>query len=396
MDCINTLHDNQMKGFISIQNTLPKKELKLKQLINKQSKMDMFNPMMYSLDNDIRTLKEEIESIKSGFNQVDYICKVAPILYKQSRGEADINTVVDANNNKTPVGILKYIESGSLGVAKAELLDEYMAVTGNSSGDKEIKSVPCINHICKKCSCNMIIDKKESTLSCPTCGFSEWFFDTDAPQWSDSVELSTQFAYERLSHFKEHLNQFQGKEMKDIPEELISLILMEMGKIRVHPDHLTRDTLITVLKKLKKSLRYNLMEMDKLGTHPDQLARKNTLNMLRKLRKSLLHNNVSSIYFRITGIKPPKLSPQLEERLIALFRIIQKPFEDHKPKDRKNFFSYPYTIRKLLEIIAEKDPSVIEYIEYFPLLKSREKLMLQDITWKKVCHSLGWPFSYSI
>jgi hypothetical protein len=356
---IKALHDKKMNDFIASQDSLPKKELKLKQLINKKSKLDIFSTMNCTLDRDIRNLEEEIETVKSNKDQIDYILNVVPIFYKQARGVSEM----DASElcNKPQVGIMKYIEPGSFGGVKADILEEYLNVTDKYSGP--VKALTVVDDTCKQCFNKMIVDKKESTLSCPTCGDSRWFFDIDAPQWSDSVEISTQFVYERVSHFKEHLNQFQGKEVKSIPEELIESILMEMRKMRIHPESLTSKKLISILKELKKSIYYN---------------------------------NINSILFKIAGKQPPQLSPQLEERLIALFRIIQKPFEDHKPKNRKNFFSYSYTIHKLLEIIAIKDSSVLKYIPYFQLLKSREKVMLQDDIWKKVCKSLGWKFTYSI
>ena len=33
-----------------------------------------------------------------------------------------------------------------------------------------------------------------------------------------------------------------------------------------------------------------------------------------------------------------------------------------------------------------------EYLKYFPLLKSREKLHQQDQIWKKICAELKWEF----
>ncbi len=35
-------------------------------------------------------------------------------------------------------------------------------------------------------------------------------------------------------------------------------------------------------------------------------------------------------------------------------------------------------------------------LEYFPLLKSREKLQQQDVIWKKICQELKWQYIPSI
>jgi uncharacterized Zn finger protein (UPF0148 family) len=355
---VKALHDKQMKQFLNDEQLLPKKEKRLKQLLNKELKMDMFDSNLYTVEKEILSLKREIQDIKSKNNQTKYLTNVMPVLYKQARNVEK----EDQPDNQVKVGIMKFIEPGSLGAAKIDLLSEYIEAT-DKIPSTPTKQFAVIDDTCKKCFSKMCIIKKESSMSCPSCGNSFWFFDTDAPQWSDSVEINTQFAYERISHFKEHLNQFQGKEVKTIPEELINDILMEMGKIRIHPSILTKKTLKIILKKLKKSSYFN---------------------------------NINSIIYKISSVKPPQLSLQLEERLIALFKVIQQPFETYKPKDRKNFFSYPYVIHKLLEIIAIKEPEVLQYIKHFPLLKSRDKILSQDITWKLVCESLGWKYTCSI
>ena len=35
-------------------------------------------------------------------------------------------------------------------------------------------------------------------------------------------------------------------------------------------------------------------------------------------------------------------------------------------------------------------------LEYFPLLKSREKLQQQDVIWKKICQELEWQYIPSL
>ncbi len=74
----------------------------------------------------------------------------------------------------------------------------------------------------------------------------------------------------------------------------------------------------------------------------------------------------------------------IEQRLIAMFEEIQYPWELLKNKERKNFFSYPYIIYKFCQIL-----NIHEYLQYFPLLKSREKLYKQDYIWKQIIEYLN-------
>jgi hypothetical protein len=74
-----------------------------------------------------------------------------------------------------------------------------------------------------------------------------------------------------------------------------------------------------------------------------------------------------------------------------MFRDIQEPFMRHCPPNRKNFLSYSYVLHKFCQLL-ELD----EYLPYFKLLKSTEKLRDQDRIWMKVCEELKFQFIPSI
>ena len=103
------------------------------------------------------------------------------------------------------------------------------------------------------------------------------------------------------------------------------------------------------------------------------------------------YEHINYIINRINGIPTPQFSPELEEKLCSMFRDIQGPFLKHCPKDRKNFLSYSYVLYKFFQILG-----LNEYLKFFPLLKSREKLYIQDQIWKKICEELNWQFIPSL
>ena len=74
-----------------------------------------------------------------------------------------------------------------------------------------------------------------------------------------------------------------------------------------------------------------------------------------------------------------------------MFKDIQIPFETHRPPKRINFLSYSYVLHKFCEL-----QMLDQYLKYFPLLKSREKLRIQDKIWKKICKDLRWKYYPSI
>jgi hypothetical protein len=113
--------------------------------------------------------------------------------------------------------------------------------------------------------------------------------------------------------------------------------------------------------------------------------------ILKKLRLHQYYEHIPHIMSKITGKSPPTLSREVEECIKQMFKDIQEPFMKYCPKERTNFLSYAYVLHKFFQILK-----LDEFTVYFPLLKSREKLRLQDKLWKQICDELGWEFYPSI
>ena len=114
-------------------------------------------------------------------------------------------------------------------------------------------------------------------------------------------------------------------------------------------------------------------------------------DILKKLKLNQYYEHVSYIMTKLTGKHPPILKRETEEYIKKMFKEIQEPFIKHCPSNRTNFLNYSYVLHKIFQIIY-----LNEFLEYFPLLKSREKLRIQDDVWKKICGELGWKFYPSL
>lgn len=113
--------------------------------------------------------------------------------------------------------------------------------------------------------------------------------------------------------------------------------------------------------------------------------------ILKKLKMTQYYEHATYIISKLSGIPPPTISRETEEKIRLMFRLIQVPFEKHCPKDRTNFLSYAYVLHKFFQLLQ-----LDEFTKYFPLLKSREKLKNQDKIWKKICDDLSWDYYPSI
>jgi len=201
---------------------------------------------------------------------------------------------------------------------------------------------------------------QDGYVFCNACHTIEYVLvDHEKPSYKDPPKEAVYFAYKRINHFNEWLNQVQGKETTEIPEEVYDSILFEIKKQKL--------------------------------TNMAMLTRVKVKNILKKLRINKYYEHVPHIINRINGIPSPHFSQELEDRLRHMFCMIQVPFLKHAPVHRKNFLSYSFCLNKMVQLL-EKD----EYLESFPLLKSREKLHQQDLIWQKICAEIGWDFIPSL
>ena len=209
--------------------------------------------------------------------------------------------------------------------------------------------------ICTICRKGELVPlEDEGILVCNNCSRTvPYLIENEKPSYKEPPKEVCFYAYKRINHFKEILAQFQGKETTQIPIEVIENIKLQIKKERINLTHISNIKTKEILKKLGYNKYYEHIPFIK-----DKL-----------------------------GIRPPIMSPELEETLCNLFIELQSPYSKNCPDDRVNFLNYYYTAYKLCELLGEKD-----YLQHFPMLKDREKRIEQDEIWKHICHDLDWEF----
>jgi hypothetical protein len=213
--------------------------------------------------------------------------------------------------------------------------------------------------ICKLCNKGELIPvEHDGVVVCNQCYYHfKFLVDSDKPVYKEPPKEVCFYAYKRINHFREILAQFQAKETTQIPEDVIETIKQQIKKERIHISQITNKRAKDILKKLGYNKYYEHIPFIK-----DKL-----------------------------GIKPPIMSPDLEERLCNLFIDIQGPYAKYCPDNRVNFLNYYYTVYKLCELLDQK-----QFLPFFPMLKDREKRIEQDEIWKKICDELNWEFISTI
>lgn len=249
----------------------------------------------------------------------------------------------------------------TVGLQRKDIYNEYLYKVEGQADAMPMAGArsKTIEERCTSCdSTNVIHFTETSDLVCEDCGT---IVDTIISQEltyreeQESTSKIVNYSYKRENHFQEWLSQFQAQEMTTIPDDVIDLLKDE-------------------LKKQKIQNRCDITHAKVRG-------------LLKKNRLNKYYEHVPFICNLLNGIKAPKMPQVLEERLRMMFRDIQAPFDKNCPSERKNFLSYSFVLYKFVELLEED-----EYLKYFPLLKSKEKLYQQDVIWKMICRDLQWEF----
>ena len=289
----------------------------------------------------------------------EYYLKNMDLLDEYYR-RADSTVATPALAPKDANTFLKFFQAAAAeptGPSRKQMYDEYVQRMKLSNGPEagQLMTEHCVH-------CNMAREEitSEGILVCPKCGSEEYaLVVSDFPSFRDPPKERNNYAYKKINHLNEILNQFQAKESTIIPDEVMNEVILEIRKRRI--------------------------------TNIADLTEEDIRQILKKLNRSKYYEHRAHILSRLNGNPPPTITPEIEEKIRAMFQDIQAPFLLYCPNDRTNFLSYSYILYKFFELL-ELD----EYKIYFPLLKSRDRLIAHDQIWKKICDYLRWEFISSV
>ena len=89
----------------------------------------------------------------------------------------------------------------------------------------------------------------------------------------------------------------------------------------------------------------------------------------------------------MTGKQPPYIKHDIEDKIVRMFKMIDRVWSSIERDRRRSFLNYYYMLFKLLELMGET-----ELLPQVPLLRTRLRLRQHDFIWKKVCDELGWTW----
>lgn len=325
-------------------------------------------------EHDIETimeLKDRINEINQKINNLkrkknDYYLDNSKYIFEYFENKKNINNIDDANSapkqlttkNQTLFNMFKIQPkeqeiNNNDEIKTLNLVQKYMSNVDESYIDMNLylKNMD----VCNFCNNGeMIALDDEGVLMCNICAAQiPYLIENEKPSYKEPPKEVCFYSYKKITHFKEIIAQFQGKETTQIPLEHMELIELQIRKERLSINELTYYKMKDILKNLELNGYYE---------------------------------HVAFIKNKI-GIPPPVFSQQLEETLCNLFMEILSPYAQVCPDDRINFLNYHFVLYKLLELLDEN-----KYLNEIPMLKDRLKIIDQDLIWRQICNILNWVY----
>lgn len=363
-------HEKKLTEFSKNENSIiPKLEAERNKLkndlksnkINFDDKMDMIDRIKdinYEIKN-LKTKKKQyyLDNSKYIFNYFEDKKNIS-----DQKGSKDnpknsiINNFFNIKSNVDETLDSNEIKSNE-DIVSSNMKDKYIEKYFNNINKTifDINSYVYATDICQYCKNGELIHiEDEGNLTCNNCSrYVPYLFENDKPSYKEPPKEVCFYAYRRINHFKEVIAQFQGKETTQISFEVIEKIKQQIKKERLKVSEITNERTREILKKFGYNKYYD---------------------------------HVNFIKSKL-GIKPPIMSPELEDKLCNLFAEIQTPYSKFCPDDRVNFLNYYYTIYKFCELLNQT-----QYLNILPMLKDREKIIEQDEIWKQICEYKDWKF----
>lgn len=347
---------------------LKKHEERLNEFKKARSKIADINNMIVCIKdskNDysqaqIDVLEDQRQKLSSENDETEYLLQASPIIMRLGTLEHEENKLL--NNQQMEDGKIDLIM-----MEKTELINEYLIKFDPKYSVVMDRLLIHKVDTCLTCKSNMITANGYSV--CNNCGGCVPTLHCQGEMSYKELQdydFRPAFTYDKMSHLEDWLKRFQSKENRAIPRDVVDRVILEAHKERI------------------KDL--NLLTEDKVK------------RFLKKLQLNEYYDNVIGIINRINSRPPFKLTTEIENKIKSMFQQIQDPYEKFKPKNRKNFLSYSYVLHKFFQILG-----LHEFVKYFPLLKSSDKLRQQDEIFKKIVtemaqkdNSVRWVFYPSI
>lgn len=269
--------------------------------------------------------------------------------------------------------LLKKYQLNNSNVIPEEYLTELINVVNSDTicNCKNAENCPtCKGDIIKCTGCqNSEFDIDGNLFTCINCGLQlDLINATSCIKDIDRINISSKYTYDRRSHFKECINQFQAKQNQNIPDKVFDDLYHQ---IKIH-------NLEDGDENTPSEIRYQRLNKEHIQI------------FLKELNHTKYYEDIIYIYHKITN-KPPDDISHIEAKLMEDFdTLIEKYDEKYKNSPnhkRKNFINIQCILYQLLLRHGYKCKR-----SDFNILKTIDKKYIHEDIIHDLFKDLSWNF----
>ena len=246
-----------------------------------------------------------------------------------------------------------------------EEMEKYL----NHSNSSQASSILKLSGKKQKCtSChteNMNFANHDNYFICESCGYTYDSITNDISfKDIERINISNKYQYDRRTHFKDCINQYQGKQNATIDDQVYKDLIEQF---RLH--HLIPE---------------NYKDMPKEEAFRD-VSKEHVLMFLKETGYTKHYEDLVLIHHQLTGQPKPDIS-HLENDLLQDFDQLTDLYDKHyRNNERKNFINTQYVLFQLLKrhkFSCKK--------EDFNILKTIDRKYFHDSIMQDLFEILGW------
>jgi hypothetical protein len=340
-----------------ITEKLSGKRLKLDKLREKYEYIDLIreeknesfdNALIQSLNDTQEILRKKIESIENDEKLNMYILETHDLL---------IEYITLIKKSEKPNFMSKNITRVNPQITT--LIETYLDISRKYIKDLE-DTVKHVKQLCKNCSGSKFHTSENYSI-CKVCYTQVENINLSLRVDTNRLNTNSRYTYERKTHFRDCINQYQGKENTNIPLSIINSIIDQL-------------------------YMYNIADRTMHGKDIfHRVTRENIYMFLKDIGETKYRENTNLIYYIITGKRYDDIS-HLEYILLEDFDKVSDSYnKKFGSTRRKNFINNQNLLYQLL--MKHKHPCKKED---FSILKTTDRKAEHDHIMTSLCKILGW------
>lgn len=250
---------------------------------------------------------------------------------------------------------------------KQKIINKYIEIA-NKYVNLKINIEKNNKNVCKNCN-NKEFDIEDGNIYiCCNCSAQQFVLkNISSYKDIDRINISSKYTYDRAIHFRDCINQYQGKQNSTVNPKVYQDLEKEFD---LH--HLLKGD-----ENTPKSERFKNITKEHINI------------FLKELGYSKHYENVNLIHYNITGIKPDDIG-HLEDKLLEDFAVLTDMYDKMYKHiiDRKNFINTQFILYALLN--KHKHPCKKED---FTILKTIDRLNFHNEITNQLFQALGWSYN---